>query len=450
MFDWKVREMAFGASVAGVVACLIVLSPKRSEALPPIWSAMHVYAVPQFARRYNLKCSACHTIVPVLNEQGYLFKRLGYHLPPALEEGKPAPKISEMVKNEPAWTLTNNVAPAVTDFSYSAERTTQEGQPNSSTSAFQVAAWNMYMGGWLPDTNCFYFAEFDIVSGGVTNPDLTNAYFGYSGGNARSSWYAAGGREHLQVGSGTRAAQVYSLLPNSPLLFENSSPTTFVLDQAPVGIDVGYTWASSSYKHVFAATLKVTNGNNADGSEILGPSARNSKDVYFDVDYWYAPESGVTFINYYGTKDNLQTDSLGNQFTFQPHIRRQGIFGNYKLFSKFDLLGGYLHSNDDWQASQAGPLSKFIGNDFYGAVDYYIVQGLAVSGRFDRLNQQITGSSGVGVQNIHDWTIGVSKTLTPSGNVIVRGAYSSLSGRDPVSAVKSTDKLFQMDIAFNF
>ena len=41
-------------------------------------------AVPMFARRYNLKCYACHTIPPVLNENGYMFKRLGYHLPPAL------------------------------------------------------------------------------------------------------------------------------------------------------------------------------------------------------------------------------------------------------------------------------------------------------------------------------------------------------------------------------
>jgi len=34
--------------------------------------------------------------------------------------------------------------------------------------------------------------------------------------------------------------------------------------------------------------------------------------------------------------------------------------------------------------------------------------------------------------------------------VIGRIAYSYLSGRDPVAAVKSTDKLFQADIAFNF
>ena len=449
MADRKVRWLPLGALITGMVACLVVFLPRRSEALP-IGSMVHVNAVPQFARRYNLKCSACHTIVPVLNEQGYMFKRLGYHLPPALEKGKPAPKISDLVKKEPQWTLTNNVAPAVTDFSYSAERATQEGQPNSSTSAFQVASWNAYFGGWLPDTNFFYYGELDIVTGGSTNPDMTAAKFGYAGGNARSSWYAAGGREHLQIGNGTRAAQVYSLLPSAPLFYETPSPTNFVVDQSPVGIDLGYTWASSNYSKVFAATVKVTNGNNADGSEILGPSARNSKDVYVDVDYWYAPESGVTFLSYYGRKDNLQTDSLGNQFTFHPHIRRQGIFGNYKLFSKVDFLGGYLHSSDDWQVSQGGPLTRFIGNDYYAAVDYYILQGLAVSARFDRLNQKITGVSGVGTQNVNDWAVGVSKTLTPSGNVIARAAYSSLWGRDPVFARKSTDKLFQMDISFNF
>jgi hypothetical protein len=417
---------------------LLLLLPKKSE------------AVPQFARRYKVQCSACHTIVPVLNEQGYMFKRLGFHLPPPLEDGKLAALISDLVKKEPEWRLTNNAALAVADFSFSSERTTAEGTPPSSTSAFQVGVWNAYFGGWIPDTNFFYYTEFDIVSGGATNPDLGNAYFGYSGGNARSSWYIAGGREHLQIGEGTRAAQIYSLLPTAPLLFENPSPTTFTVDQSPVGIDVGYTWASSGYKRVFAATAKVTNGDNADGSEILGPSTRNSKDVWFDVDFWYAPESGVTFLDYYGKKDQVNTDSLGNQFTFHPNIRRQGVFGNYMYDSKIDFLAGYLHSRDDWEFAAGGPSSRFVGNDYFAAVDYYIVRGLAVSGRFDRLNQQITGMGGVGKQNIHDWTIGVNKTFTASGNIIGRIAYSSLSGRDPVSATKTTDKLVQADISFNF
>jgi hypothetical protein len=49
----------------------------------------------------------------VLNEQGYLFKRLGYHPPSALEHGKIAALISDIVKKEPQWTLTNNVVPVV-------------------------------------------------------------------------------------------------------------------------------------------------------------------------------------------------------------------------------------------------------------------------------------------------------------------------------------------------
>jgi hypothetical protein len=413
---------------------LFLLVPNQSE------------ATPQYSRRYNVKCSACHTIAPVLNEQGFLFKRLGFHLPPALMEGKTADSISDLVKKEPVWSLTNNVAPAVTDFSYSAERTTQVGTSPVSTSAFEVGSWNMYMGGWLPDTNFFYLAEFDIVTAGVTSPALMNAFFGYSGGNAHSSWYVDGGREHLQIGEGTRAAQIYSLLPNSPLLFENPSPTNFIVDQSPVGIDAGYTWVSSSYKRVFAATTKVTNGDNFDGSEILGPSDRNSKDAWTDVDFWYAPESGITFLDYYGKKDNLQPVS---QITFHPAIRRQGVFGNYKLLSKVDFLGGWLHSHDGWVAAD-GSSATFLGNDSYAAIDYYIVQGLAISGRYDLLHQQITGSSGVGVQSNHDWSIGGSKTLTASGNIVGRIAYGYQAGSDPVAAVKSTDKFIQADIAFNF
>ena len=48
----------------------------------------------RFARKYNVKCYTCHTIPPALNKTGYMFKRLGYRLPPDEMDGKkPAPKI---------------------------------------------------------------------------------------------------------------------------------------------------------------------------------------------------------------------------------------------------------------------------------------------------------------------------------------------------------------------
>ena len=78
-------------------------------------------AIPAFARRYKLRCFACHTIPPVLNEEGYMFKRLGFHLPPALQKGELAPHIADLVEQEPMWTLGNNAAFAVADFDFAVQ-----------------------------------------------------------------------------------------------------------------------------------------------------------------------------------------------------------------------------------------------------------------------------------------------------------------------------------------
>jgi hypothetical protein len=429
------------AALARAVRLLAVLSVLACIPQP-------LSALPQFARRYNLKCFACHTIPPVLNEQGYMFKRLGFHLPPSLAKGQRAPTMSYLVESEKQWSVTDNVAFAVSDFSYQLQRSTQEGSSPSSVSGAQVGALNSFFAGWIPDTNFFYFSEFDIVANGSTSPEVAQAYIGYSGGSARSSWFVAGGRELRQTAEGTRAAQVFSLLPESPLLFETAGPTNYLLDQSPMGVSAGYTWASSSYRNVLAISAKVTNGVNADGSEVLGLTSRQSRDVWVDADWWYAPESGVTFLDYYGTKDQTQNAGLDNEFTYRAKIRRQGVFANYMLRYKVDFLGGYLRTRDDWQDPNLGPNGLFKGNDFFGEVDAYPIRGLAISARYDRLNQRVTG--GPGQTHTYDWTAAVNKALTPSGNIVARIGYSYLSGRDPLAAVKSTDRLIMADVMFNF
>jgi hypothetical protein len=405
-------------------------------------------ALPQFARRYNLKCYACHTIPPVLNEQGYMFKRLGFRLPPSLAQGEAGPTISYLVQNEKEWNVTNNVAFVVSDFGYQSQRSTQEGSDPTSQSGAQVLAMNSFFAGWVPDTNFFYLSEFDIVTNGSTSPNIAQAYIGYSGGNARSSWYVAGGRELRQTGEGTRAAQVFSLLPASPLLFETASPTNFLVDQSPVGLGAGYTWAASSYRNILAISAKVTNGVNADGSEALGLSTRQSEDAWVDADWWYAPESGVTFVDYFGTKDQTQNAGLTNEFTYRANIRRQGVFANYMLRYKVDFLGGYLRSRDGWLDPNGGPAGLFTGNDLFGQVDYYPLRGFGISGRYDRLNQRVAG--GPGPTSIYDWTGAVNKALTPAGNVVARIGFSYLAGRDPLYALKATTRLVEADVMFNF
>jgi hypothetical protein len=280
------------------------------------------------------------------------------------------------------------------------------------------------------------------------SPTLTNAYFGYAGGNTKSSWYLAGGREHLQTGEGTRAAEVYSLQLASPLLFESTGPTTFVFDQSPVGIDAGYTWASDSYKNVVAATLKVTNGDNADGSEILGLSDKNSKDVWFDADWWFATESGITFLDYYGSKDQIQNSGLENQFTYRPAIRRLGLFANYMIANKVDVLAGYMLAKDDWQVVDGVADGYYRSNGYYGEINYYVTPRTALSWRYDDLDQRVTG--GPGGHTMHQFNAAVNQSLIRSGAITGRLGYSYLSGRDPIAALKRTSRLLQADVSFNF
>jgi hypothetical protein len=210
-----------------------------------------------------------------------------------------------------------------------------------------------------------------------------------------------------------------------------------------VGINVGYTWASNYFKQVFAISGKVTNGLNADGSEILFNSTKNSKDYWLDADYWFGPDGGVTFMTYRGTKDQVQNAGAPDEFTFRPTIRRYGVFGNYLFFDKLDVLGGYLRDDDDWQDELGNPLTHFISNGFRAEVDYYIQRGFAVMARYDRMKQTIAN----GPANYTDaWNFGGERALTQLGNVVLRATYGKERDQDPTSGLVTTDKLFKIDL----
>src|SRR5664279_3745069 len=94
------------------------LRPSRLSAVMPILAALScaalapqpAHAIPAFARKFGLKCYSCHTIPPALNKTGYMFKRLGYRMPPDEMDGsKPAPKISELDKDI-KFSITNSLA----------------------------------------------------------------------------------------------------------------------------------------------------------------------------------------------------------------------------------------------------------------------------------------------------------------------------------------------------
>jgi hypothetical protein len=247
----------------------------------------------------------------------------------------------------------------------------------------------------------------------------------------------------LQEGEGTRAAMFYNLFPEPSPILAGINALHFSLDQHPLGVNAGYTWASHYFKQIFAVSAKATNGLKADGNDILLDPARNSKDFWLDADYWFGPDGGVTFMTYSGHKDQVQKQGAADEFTWRPAIRCYGIFGNYLFFDKLDVLGGYLRSQNGWKDEVDGKTTSYNSNGYRGELDYYIRQGFAVMGRYDRVSQAIAGRPAV---HTEAWSVGGEKALRELGNVVIRATWQHERDTDPVSGSLTTDKMFNLDL----
>lgn len=420
-------------------------------------------AIPAFARKYGVKCYTCHTIPPALNKNGYMFKRLGYRMPPDNMDGsKAAPAVNKLDSNIPFHLA--NVLALIVQGSYTYDKTSADAgnttsaspvsacnsgtdgtQQNSSCSSFNLDEAALFLASTVPDTGFSYFAHYELYQGGSN--ELEQGFGVYTGGRANSSYFIKAGEIHMQEGEGTRAAMFYNLFPDPAYTLTNADPIGFTLDQHPVGVAAGYTWASNYFARVFSVSAKVTNGLNADGSEILDSATKNSKDVWADADYWFGPDGGATLILYRGSKDQIQNAGADNQFTFRPTIWREGAFGNYLFFDKLDLLGGYIHSEDDWQWVQPGRLNHYLANTYRGEVDYYIKTGTVFMARVDRGQARITPQPYV---HTRAWGVGAEHAMTDLGNVVGRLTYSQEHDADPLALTGTTDKKLMFDVRVMF
>src|SRR6202521_4579509 len=71
---------SFASSIAfAVFLSVLLLANSRSVLAVPIPS-VQLHAIPAFARKYGMPCSACHEVWPKLNNFGQTFKDNGYQL----------------------------------------------------------------------------------------------------------------------------------------------------------------------------------------------------------------------------------------------------------------------------------------------------------------------------------------------------------------------------------
>ena len=125
-------------------------------------------AIPAFARKFGVKCYACHTIPPALNKNGYMFKRLGYRLPPDEMDGtKAAPKISAL-DNNIKFAVTNSLA-VIAQGSFTVDKNIADGSAPTSSSSFKLDEAALFIAGAVPETGFSYFTHFELYQGGSTD-----------------------------------------------------------------------------------------------------------------------------------------------------------------------------------------------------------------------------------------------------------------------------------------
>lgn len=415
----KTRRIVSWISVAVAAAAVILLVTSSAQ------------AIPAFARKYNVKCFTCHTVFPRLNKTGYLFKRLGYRFPPDLEPGQTPPLISELDAKIP-WKLENSAA-LLMATSASWEQTKTDDSTESASS-FNLDEASLFLGGSVPDSNFSYFAEYVMYEDGESQ--LERAKIDYTVGNAKSWFFVGLGKTHLQ--EGFKASDMHGLVEDdAPIGFMMPSLNNFSLDQNPGLVEAGYTWASPYYAQAVALTLKVSNGVDAEGEGIGSASDRKHKDVWFEGDFLFGPDGGISVMNYNGEKPQVGNEGAPDEFTYSPRTRRTGVFASYLFFDKLDILSGYLQSREDWKAAESDPLGKIDGRSYFGEVDYYLKTGFAVFGRYDYLRDRVKDNPALDPMKTTGYLVGVVKTLTDRGNLKASLTYGHTRTEDMTGAVET-------------
>ena len=137
-------------------------------ALVLLGCALPASAIPAFARKYSLRCTACHEQWPVLNDFGRSFRDNGYQL----RLGKDEP-----VTTDPGyWPISVHVNPTY-DYTKVTNQATDQGDKTISSGGVADASIDLLMAGVLTQNISFLVVPTGFASDGNVHLESYWAYF---------------------------------------------------------------------------------------------------------------------------------------------------------------------------------------------------------------------------------------------------------------------------------
>ncbi len=359
-----------------------------------LWPSARVQAIPAFARQFNAECSMCHTPVPPrLNNLGITFKRLGYRLPDADDQGR------LILKDKPSQSLLENFS-LIGDIRLEKFR----GKPTPVS-----------------------MHEVELVGGGTAGPHLSfSTEVAWEAGEFsldRFDGQVLLGRP--QANFTARFGQV------APLLWDKFGSQRLGVSRAsllnrrvPVGAFVGYRprdpqegvelgvnltklgEAGGAMKSTFLS-VGLYNGLTQAGND-LGEN-NGSKDVLAQVLHLWGETNTIGTLWYRGKATDIGTQAFDDTYT------RFGVFGNYGLEHGTDVVGGFMTGNDEATDSTIGTISS---RSWFLELNQTIAPKTAAFVRYDRFEPRRPEASVI----VRGATVGVASQVF--NNLLLTGEYT--------------------------
>jgi hypothetical protein len=417
-------------------------------------------AIPAFARKYNMACSACHTAWPELNSFGQSFKDNGYQLGNDRDSPiwvNPA-YIPFAIRTTPQWRMERTTHQPVDDgLGGTVEKTiTQSG--------FDISGADLLMLGTLYKNISFGFIPTVADGEGVG----IEAAFVRFDNLFKSRW------ANLKVGKfemDNMLSEKRGMMLSSNGAFYQSYHFVAPGDGTDFGMgdnQIGAEWlghSANSYTRFSAAVL-----GSVDGVPGL-PSGKSYDGAVTLSQAFDAGKLGLQRIGLYGYLGRRPTAfetsggaPIPGTGTNNKSFYRVGAVGDFFL-GKLELLPLVMHASDD--KDLAGGTRDATWNSGLLELHYYVSPQLVFTQRSEliRMSQQALSTTPSNLGNIDAFTFGYrwypimfsraglamvgelsfTKTI---GTVPLSGSGVGIDPLSPSTAVHSTSVLFALDFDF--
>lgn len=329
------------------------------------------WAIANFARKYGVDCSVCHTVIPKLTATGFRFRAAGFRMPEELgEESKEEFKLKDYFS-------------ARIQARYDLKQT-KVGSDSTTANQITFKEFTFY-----PMTGSFgkYFSTMVEMSFASEEPaEIENAYFRINWGKPDSFWSVRFGIFHPFEGFGASDRPLSlsrPLFQTNPAKYDQS--TYFKIwgfDQA--GLELGY-----SYKNSFLR-FTVFNGLNEEGKPAQGGELQkssgtpsfNNKDIQVTFTQLLGDTgSGFGAYFYHGNID-LTTGNSAN--LWKNKYNRFALYANYQIKDKANLLAGYAQGSDHrYDISLNNVKGTFSSKGYFAEGDLYFHEYMGAGIRYD-------------------------------------------------------------------